>query len=358
VLQSLVANVNSEMEAYRLYAVVPPIIDFVGDLTNWYIRRSRRRFWAHRGPSDNFDKMAAFATLYEVLALFTRVAAPILPFVTEEIYQGLVRQVDDDAPASVHHTDYPEADVDAIDVPLERSMQIVRTVVTLGRGLRKHHDLRVRQPLAKVTVVTRSPEEQTAVESHSALIAEELNVASVNVHANEAGLVDLGARANFKELGPRYGREMKRVAAAIASLDHDTIAALLDGETLELDGFTLAGDDLVVTRSPREGTVVATEGSISVALDTEISDDLAVEGVARELVNRVQGLRKRLDLDVTDRIDIVWSSSDAPVAEAFSTHQDMIATEVLAETITEGENDGEPFAIGDINVTLSVSAGD
>jgi isoleucyl-tRNA synthetase len=149
---------------------------------------------------------------------------------------------------------------------------------------------------------------------------------------------------------------MKRVAAAIASLDHNTIAALLDGETVELDGFTLAGGDLVVTRSPREGTVVATEASISVALDTEISDDLAIEGVARELVNRVQGLRRQLDLDVTDRIDLVWSSSDAPIVAAFATHEAMIAAEILAETIVEGENHGEPFAIGDANVMLSVLA--
>jgi isoleucyl-tRNA synthetase len=235
-------------------------------------------------------------------------------------------------------------------------MQTIRTVVTLGRGLRKRHDLRVRQPLASVTVVTRSSEEQAAVESHSALIAEELNVQSVEVHADEASLVDLEAKANFKELGPRYGRDMKRIAAVIASLDHDTIAALLDGETLESDGFTLAGGDLVVTRSPREGTVVATEASISVALDTDISDDLAVEGVARELVNRVQGLRRQLDLDVTSRIDLVWSSSHAPIAAAFATHGAMISAEILAETINEGENDGKSFAIGDTSVVLSVLA--
>jgi len=184
VLQSLVADVNREMEAYRLFAVVPPIIDFVGDLTNWYIRRSRRRFWAHRGAPDDSDKMAAFATLYDVLVLFSKVAAPMIPFVTEEMYQGLVRGVDPDAVPSVHHTDYPEADHAAIDEDLERSMATVRTVVNLGRGLRKRHDLRVRQPLGSVTVVTRSLDEQDAVTNHSSLIREELNVASVEVHAS------------------------------------------------------------------------------------------------------------------------------------------------------------------------------
>jgi len=358
VLQSLVSSVNREMEAYKLFAVVPLIIDFVGDLTNWYIRRSRRRFWAYRGLSDDSDKMAAFATLYEVLALFSRVAAPILPFVTEEIYQGLVRQVDPAAPESVHHTDFPESNIESIDESLERAMATVRTVVALGRGLRKRHELRVRQPLETVTIVTRSPDEQSAVMGHSALIAEELNVKQVVVHADEAGLVDLTARANFKVLGPRHGKEMKKVAAAIASLDHQAIAALLDGGTYdvegEVEGLALTAPDLVVTRSPRVGTVVATEGSISVALDAEISHDLAVEGVARELVNRIQGMRRQLDLDVTDRIVLMWSSDDAEVSDAFATHREMIPSEVLAKEIHQHENDGETFAVGDAQVTISV----
>ncbi len=355
VLQSLVADVNREMEAYRLFNVVPPIIEFVGDLTNWYIRRSRRRFWAHRGVTDDTDKMAAFATLYEVLALFSRVAAPILPFVTEEIYQGLVRQVDPEAPASVHHTDYPTADRGSIDVPLERSMETVRTVVTLGRGLRKQHELRVRQPLETVTIVTRSDEQQRAVTDHAVLIAEELNVKHVEVHADEAGLVDLTAKANFKELGPRYGKDMKRVAAVIAGLHHETIVSLLDGEDCRIDGIDIGASDVVVTRQPREGTVVATERSLSVALNTSISDDLRIEGVARELVNRIQGLRRDLDLDVTHRITVRWSSDDQDAAAAFGTHGEYISGEVLAETITEAPNEGTTFELGDTTVQLSIS---
>ncbi len=355
VLQSLVGDVNQEMEAYRLFAVVPPIIDFVGDLTNWYIRGSRRRFWAHRGVADDADKMAAFATLYEVLSLFSRVAAPILPFVSEEIYQGLVRQVDPDALPSVHHTDYPIADVPSIDAELERSMATVRTVVTLGRGLRKKHDLRVRQPLETVTVVTRSMIEQKAVHDHSALIKDELNVRHMEVHSDEAGLVDLEAKANFKVLGPRYGKDMKRVAAMIAALDHDTISNLLDGSTLERNGFSLTSSDIIVSRLAREGTVVATDRSISVALDTQISTDLQIEGVARELINRIQGARRDLGLAVTDRVDLVWSSENASVVDAFADHGSMIAGEVLAETVTESSNDGETFDLGTATVTLTVS---
>lgn len=354
VLQSLVEDVNREMEAYRLFAVVPPIIGFVGDLTNWYIRRSRRRFWAHRGAADNHDKMAAFATLYEVLATFSRVAAPILPFITEEIYQGLVRRVDPEALPSVHHTDYPEADIDAIDEELERSMATVRTVVNLGRGLRRRNDLRVRQPLASVTVVTRSAVEQAAVSNHAELIADELNVASVQVHADEAGLVDLEAKANFKVLGPRYGRDMKTVASKIANLDHDAIVGILDGGTISVDGFTFSEDDIVVSRRPRSGTVVASEGSISVALDSTITRDLRIEGLARELINRVQGMRRRLDLEVTDRIDVVWASDDADVSSVFEQHADMIAREVLADSITHNvDTDGDEYDLGEATVRLT-----
>ncbi len=354
VLQSLIAAVNTEMEAYRLYAVVPPIIGFVGDLTNWYIRRSRRRFWSRRGTGDDRDKMAAFATLYEVLTTFAAVAAPVLPFITEEIYQGLVRSIDPDAPVSIHHTDYPIADVSAIDEDLEEAMSIVRVVVNLGRGLRKRHEVRVRQPLHTVTVVTRSSDVARAVEGHASLIAEELNVRSVVVHGDEAGLVDLAAKANFKVLGPRLGKDVKDVAAGIEALDHAAIASLLDGESVVVAGVEITVDDVVVTRTPRAGTVVASEGPISVALDTTLDDDLRIEGLARELVNRIQSLRRSLDLDVTDRVVVRWSCPSDDVSEAFARHHDLIAGEVLATGIvrSDGLDGARRVDVADAEVSL------
>jgi isoleucyl-tRNA synthetase len=361
VLQSLVASVNEQMEAYRLFSVVPPIMGFVGHLTNWYIRNSRRRFWAHRGAEDNDDKMAAFATLYEVLTTFSLVAAPVLPFVTEEIYQGLVPQVSPDGPASVHHADYPIADTSAIDVELELAMDTVRTVVNLGRGLRKREDLRVRQPLPSVTIVTRSGTEQAAIESHKDLIAEELNVKILNVHADEAGLVDLSAKANFKVLGPRFGAETKSVANEVAMLSHDEISSLMDGETIQAGDFAVTAEDVVVNRSPRAGTVVASEGSLSVALDCALTDELRVEGIARELINRIQGLRRDLALSVTDRVIVGWSSEDAIVRAAFEGHGDQIAAEVLATEISESPSETpERIDLGAGSVQLDVrrAAGD
>ncbi len=355
VLQSLVASVNEQMEAYRLFSVVPPIMGFVGHLTNWYIRNSRRRFWAHRGAEDNEDKMAAFATLYEVLTTFSLVAAPVLPFVTEEIYQGLVPQVSPDGPASVHHADYPIADTSAIDAELELAMDTVRTVVNLGRGLRKREDLRVRQPLPSVTIVTRSKAEQAAIEGHKDLIAEELNVKVLNVHADEAGLVDLSAKANFKVLGPRFGAETKSVANEVAMLSHDEISSLMDGETIQAGDFAVTADDVVVNRSPRAGTVVASEGSLSVALDCALTDELRVEGIARELTNRIQGLRRDLALSVTDRVTIRWSSADAIVHAAFDSHVDQIASEVLATEVSlDRSADAPEIDLGPASVILDI----
>ena len=354
VLQSLIADVNTEMQAYRLYAVIPPIIGFVEHLTNWYIRRSRRRFWAHRGVNDDADKLAAFATLYEVLTTFATIAAPVLPFVTEEMHQGLVRSVDPEAPRSVHHMDYPDADPSVIDRTLEDAMATVRTVVNLGRGIRKREGLRTRQPLRAVTIVTRDPSEQQAIERHGALIAEELNTHAVRVHADEAGLVDLEAKPNFKVLGPRFGKDMRTVAGSIESLDHATLAGMLDGRPEEVTGHRLTADDLVISRNPRPGTAVATEGSLSVALDTTVDDDLRIEGVARELVNRIQSVRRDMDLDVVDRVTLGWSSSDPDVRAAFAAHADLIAGEVLAVDLIEAAEGDRHIDVLGADVVLAV----
>ena len=356
VLQSLVGSVNREMEAYRLFSVVPPIIGFVSHLTNWYIRRTRRRFWAERDSGDSADKLAAFATLHEVLATFATVAAPVLPFITEEIYQGLVLPVNLDAPMSVHHMDYPIADESAIDLELERSMATARTIVNLGRGLRKREDIRVRQPLSTVTIVTRTLHEREAVAAHATLISEELNVKSVKVHEDEAGLIDLSAKANFKILGPKYGKEMKAVAAAIASVDHETIEKLLDGEGVTIHGYEISTGDIVVERTPRAGTVVASEGSLSVALECSIDQDLRIEGLARELVNRIQSLRRDLGLNVTDHITVAYSTQDASVVAAFDTHARLIAGEVLGDEMSRVDLvDSPDIDLGGESVRLSIA---
>ena len=357
VLQSLVGSVNEEMERYRLFAVIAPILGFVDDLTNWYIRRSRRRFWSKRtGASDDADKLAAFATLYEVLVTFAKVAAPVLPFVTEEIYQQLVRVADPESPSSIHHVDYPDADPALIDAELEEGMAVVRRIVNLGRALRKHHDLRVRQPLAEVTVVSRDPTVTRAVATHTDLIAEELNVKRVTLDDEEAHIVELSAKANFKVLGPRLGSRTKEVAAAIAALDHAAVDRLVKGDTLEVLGEDVGAEDVVVRREPRPGHVVETEGSLSVSLDTSLDDVLLAEGLAREVVSRLQSLRRDAGFDVADRIDVQWDTEDAGLAEAVRRHSRLIGSEVLATTIVQTPGvSGTDVEVGEARLTVAVA---
>ena len=356
VLQSLVSQVNEEMEAYRLFAVTSPIVGFVEHLTNWYIRRTRRRFWAHRTETDQSDKLAAFATLHEVLLTFATVAAPMVPFMSEEMYQRLARPEETEAPGSVHLLDFPDADTDLIDTDLEMSMAAARTVVNLGHGLRKRNDLRVRQPLSLVTIVTRHPQIAAAIEAHRDLICEELNVHEFQVHADESDLVVLSAKADFKRLGPRLGKGTGAVAGGIAALNHASIAALLEGGEASVNGTTITADDIVVSRTPHEGTVVATEGAITVALDATLTDNLLTEGVARELVNRIQLLRRSDGLDVTDRIQLDWESSSDRVVDAFAEFGDLIAGEVLATTVRRDDAvTAEPTDIDGLAVRLHIT---
>ena len=357
VLQSLIRRVNEQMEGYYLYNVIPPMIDFIDDLTNWYIRRSRRRFWRQRESDTDADKLAAFATLYEVLVTFGKVIAPVLPFITEEIYQDLVvAHRSGPGPASIHHEEYPETRASLIDPVLEETMSTVRTVVGLGRSLRVANDLPIRQPLAALTVVHRDPDVLDAIASHAELIVEELNVKQVETSSDEAALVTLHAKANFKTLGPRFGKDVKQVAGEIESLGSDTLHQLLDGNPVTLPGGAeLTAEDVVVHRQAHEGVVVAAEGPLSVALDCTLTPSLLSEGIAREIVNRVQAIRRQRDLHVTDRITLTWATGDDAIAAAFDEFGDYIAGETLAERARPKHGgSGTELEIGDAVLTVSV----
>ncbi|MDH3194361.1 MAG: DUF5915 domain-containing protein, partial [Acidimicrobiia bacterium] len=354
-LQTLIANVNEHMEGYYLYAVIKPTLAFIDDLTNWYIRRSRRRFWRAKSGDDT-DKLAAFATLYEVLTTFAKVLAPVLPFITEQIYQGLVAEHQPDAPVSVHHCDFPVADERLIDAPLEADMESVRAAVRLGHNLRKQASLRVRQPLRSITVVTHDDAVADSIVAHTDLLVEELNVKEVLTSQDEQSLVGLSAKADFKTLGPRLGSRMKEIADLIARLDHDQVVALRGGASVELDGEPITVEDVVIDRTPLPGVVVANEGLISVALDTEISQELLTEGLARELVSVVQGMRRDADLAVTDRITVVWQSDDPDVSEAVTAFSDLISSEVLAVDLREDSRlDSPPIRVDGRTARLEIS---
>lgn len=327
-VNTLVKNVTEALDSYELHRAVPPIVEFVDLLNNWYIRRSRRRFW--RSEND-VDKREAYETLYSVLLVFVRTAAPIIPFVTEAIYRNLRA---DDMPESVHLCAYPVAG--ERDTELERKMATARRAVTMGRALRSMHTLRMRLPLRAVYVVTRDPAERAILREMEDLIREELNVKSVVFREDEEDLVSFSAKANFRVLGKQLGKDMKEAAQKIEDLTQREIQGLLEGTTLTIDvagrSIDLREEHVVVHRSEREGMRVLNEGSLTMALDSTITDELRDEGLVRDAIRGVQNLRKTLDLRVTDRI-VLRISGDHEVRSAVDRFRELFSGETLATAI-------------------------
>jgi isoleucyl-tRNA synthetase len=348
VLQSLVLDVNREMEAYRLYNVVPRLVGFIDDLTGWYIRRSRPRFWMNQDRADQGD---AYATLYAVLTTFAKVLAPFMPFITEEAHQLLVRAVDPAAPASVHWCDYPVAETAIIDPALEGRMTVVRRVVSLALKLRNDQRLRVRQPLRALTVVSRDALVRAAVAASRALIADELNVKQVLESADEGAFADIAVKPNFAELRKRCGPKLKQIAALLTAWGHGEVARLEAGERIACAGESLSLSDVLLQRAARAGAVVASDGVLTVALDTTLDDALRAEGIAREFVSVLQQARKGALFEVSDRIGVVWSASgNAALAGIIShpEHKKYISDEVLA-TSMEQQEPADGWAEADLN---------
>jgi isoleucyl-tRNA synthetase len=326
-LESLAADVTASMDVYDLQRAVRPFVQFIEDLTNWYIRRSRRRFWKSQ---DDTDKTQAYQTLNYVLLQLSKIAAPFIPFISERIYQNLRTE---DMPESVHLCDFPAADGSNRDPELEEQMATVMTIVRLGRLLRTDHNLKVRQPLATLHVVSSNAALLGELAAYADIMQDELNVKELAFGSNESELADLKAKADFRQLGPRFGPQMKQLAKSIAMLDHKTLVSLAGGATVsvDLDGeaVELSGNDIVIERIPRSGLVVASEGQLVVALETELSTELVQEGLAREFVSKVQNMRKTADLEVTQRIRIAFNG-DTELQQAVAANADYVSAEVLA----------------------------
>ena len=333
VMQSLIRDVNAEMEAYRLYNVVPRLVRFIDDLTNWYIRSSRSRFWKNDHAADQGD---AYATLYTVLTTFAQVLAPFMPFITEEVHQRLVRPVDPQAPASVHWCDYPQVDATLIDRQLEDDITVVRTIVALGRKLRDDHKLKVRQPLAALTVVSRETGVRGAAERHARTLQDELNVKTVAVSADEAAFVAVSCKPNFAELRKRCGAKLKDIGAVLAGWGHAEVTQLESGAAITVVGEEIRSADVLLERKPVGGSVTASQGAVTVALDTTLTPVLIAEGHAREFTSVLQQARKDAGLEVSDRITVAWESADAELATALDLHAASIAGEVLATGFGRG----------------------
>ena len=346
-VQSLVADVNREMEAYRLYNVIPEVLGFIDHLTNWYIRRSRRRFWR---TENDLDKQAAFETLYEVLSIFSRLLAPILPFMAEVLFQRLEAGKREGAEDSVHLEHFPEADRSMVDEELEAAMAVVREAVVLGRKLRESHKIRTRQPLPGIRLAATHP----LTDELAAIIAEELNVKSVDVVADPAQLVSFSAKANFKKLGRRFGKRMKTIAAGVSALNEAQIATLRAGGSVAVDREVLSGDDVLIVQESSGGGAVESTGSLTVQLDIEITPELKSEGLAREIISRVQAARKTSGLQVDDRIRLSLVSTDAALQQAIDTHGVLIAGEVLAVEIGGAQSGAEIALIDNMQISIGL----
>jgi isoleucyl-tRNA synthetase len=330
-LQSLVRTVESRMERYELFRVVPALVGFIDELTNWYIRLGRRRFWNAEADSvRDADTLNAYRTLHHVLLTLSRVLAPFLPFISDELYGNLSCGGGKD---SVHLEDFPQVREDWLDEGLERRMELARQTVGLGRSLRSKHGVKVRQCLGTLTVVAAAPEDRAALEGAAALVAVELNVKQVVVSEDEAELVTYSARPNLKLLGPKYGKQLGAIRGEVQGLGSEDLERVLSGEGLPsaaVDGLTYDGSTLLVDRESREGTVTETADGVTVALDLTITPELRREGLVREVINRVQNLRKEGGLAFDDRIELQLACLDRELVEALRENWSDLAAEVLA----------------------------
>ena len=327
-LAELQNRIHEEMEAYQLARTVPPLLDFLDDLTNWYIRRSRRRFW--KSENDN-DKQAAYSTLYQVLVQFSKLAAPFIPFVSEYIYQQLNLGHELVSKDSVHLDDYPVAVAIADeDKALAAQMDLARTVVGLGRELRRKLKQRIRQPLSTLYVGLVDEKCQKQLEAVADIVKEELNVKSIAFQRFDE-MASWQIKPNFRLIGKQLGPQAKRLSKFAADLDSQTVFDLLAGSTVEFEGQAFAQEAFTIDLKPRDSFPHSCHSiaDVVIALDNNLDDELIQEGLARELINRVQRFRKDWDLNVEDRIHL---AIDAPedLTLAFTRCQALIEAETLS----------------------------
>jgi isoleucyl-tRNA synthetase len=339
-VHTMIQEVHKHMEKYHLYAVVPVLLDFIDDLTNWYIRLSRRRFWGKADGAKSGldpDQVSAYETLHYVLLEFTKVFAPFAPFVSDQVYQNLTNGIAS-APESVHLTDLPQAKQDLINPELEGQMALVRKVTELGRTLRSKHQIKTRQPLPSLLVITRNELDRQIIDRGSSILTDELNVKTIEFSTDEARYVSLGVKPNLKTLGKRLGSSIGQVRSEFEGLSKDpkkAAAFLAEAEKSGraiVAGFELTVDDLLIDRGPKDDRLIATDRGVTVLLDTKLSPDLIREGYAREIVSRVQNLRKESGLNVVDRIALSFVCGN-DLRQAIEAYRDYICGETLANSV-------------------------
>ena len=355
-LNTLVKDYEMMMDDYDVTRAARAVSDFTIDhLSNWYVRRCRRRFWK---SEMNENKLSAYQTLYECLITVSKLTAPFAPFISEEIYQNLNGVTQKEKYESVHLSEFPKPEY--FDKELEDKMEIAQKVVYLTRSMRAKSNLKVRQPLQKIMVVVEKSKRETLGKMKD-VILDEVNIKDMVVLNDDSEIVNKSAKANFKSIGPKFGKKVNPVANAIKELGKAEISMLEAGNEVKLningEEFTIAKEDVEIIGSEITGWVVETEEGVTVALDTELSDELIAEGLTREFVNRVQNMRKDAGFDVTDRIKINFEGS-VKLVEAVNKFKDYVSNETLAEEFTNDKKSNNGFKqewkIGELQCSIQI----
>ena len=356
-LNSLIQKVDAYYAAYEPTKAARAISDFTQDyLSNWYVRLSRRRFW--KGDYQT-DKISAYQTLYTCMETIAKLGAPIAPFFMDRLYLDLNAVTKKEAFESVHLADFPKVNESVIDNVLERKMESAQTICSLVLSLRAKEKIKVRQPLQKIMIPIDNKEQKEEIEAVADLIKHEVNIKEVELLEDASDILVKQIKPNFKALGPKFGKDMKLIAGAVNAFSSDDIKKIEQNGNfdVEINGkmINLGLEDVEITSQDIEGWLVANEGALTVALDVTISEDLRKEGIARELVNRIQNLRKDSGFEVTDRID-VQLQSDAHVVEAVSSNEAYIKSETLTEDlkIIDQVDNGIEIAFDEVNTRLFI----
>jgi len=349
-LEGLRQEVEDGLQNYDVSRAAGAIATHIDELTNWYIRRSRRRFWK---SEDDSDKRDAYNTLYFELKNLNRIMAPFLPFTTEAVFQNLERGFEKDSPDSVHLCYWPDENADLRSKPLEEAMELTRRISSIGRALRNEGGVRVRQPMKEVVVSGVSDE---FVREYGDLIMDELNVKSFRVEPDPKALFSYSAKGDFKTLGPRFGKNVKAVIQAIQDLGDDELDQLVKDGRISIDEESIEITDVILTQEPAEGYWVRSEGDLTIAIDQNINKELHSEWLAREFVHHVQNLRREKDLEVTQRIRIDFCGNGEFIV-AIKKNHDYICTETLANDLVFEEDIAgiEPVKIGDQKGKFNIS---
>ena len=334
VLNTLVKNVDACYSEYEPTKAGRLISDFVNDnLSNWYVRLNRKRFW---GGEFTQDKLSAYQTLYTCLETVAKLMSPIAPFYADRLYMDLVSVTGRDSVVSVHLADFPVCNEEMIDKELEARMQMAQDVTSMVLALRRRVNIKVRQPLQCIMIPVVDEEQRAHIEAVKALIMNEVNVKEIKFVDGAAGVLVKKVKCDFKKMGPKFGKQMKAVAAAVTALSQEAIAELeRNGSyTMQLDGaeVTIETDTVEIYSEDIPGWLVANEGKLTVALDVTVTEELRREGIARELVNRIQNIRKSSGLEITDKIKIVLSKNPQ-TDDAVNEYKDYICNQVLGTSL-------------------------